>query len=193
MIALGNGSNPYGWYRATVTNDEATSATIHFAACSDRLTLWVNGERIGSSPVPPEDRRGDWTATFNINLREGPNTLCVLADGLGLIKGDWQIGKGQEHEKKGIYGPVTITPDGGCYQIDVARWRFQGMLHGERDAGTSPSPSAEAGSPEQWGKGQGMRGAPIRWHRATFTLDAPLDSATPLWCGLPAWARACCG
>src|SRR5262249_17475055 len=140
MIALNiaqsgsaQGSNPYGWYRARVYVDDACDAQLHFAACSDRLTLFVNGERVGPSPGPPEDRCGDWAATFDLRLKAGENVLCALADNLGLIKGDWQIGKGQEHEKKGIYGPVTLTPTGGCYQIDIARWRFRGRLHGERE------------------------------------------------------------
>lgn len=171
MIALGNGSSPYGWYRATVEADAATNATLHFSACSDRLTLFVNGARVGASPVPPEDRRGDWTADFDITLQPGPNTLCVLADGLGLIKGDWQIGAGQEHEKKGIYGPVTLTlGDGG--QMNVNQWRFQGMLHGEREGWWQPG--------ADWSRLPPADSGPVRWHRTTFTLDAPLDSATPL-------------
>jgi hypothetical protein len=177
MIALGNGPNPYGCYRATVSMDEACDAQLHFAACSDRLTLWVNGERIGSSDIPPEDRRQEWTATFDVRMKAGRNTLCVLADNLGLIKGDWQIGKDQSQEKKGIYGPVTLTPTGGCYQVDVARWRFQGMLHGEREEWQLPLSQA-------WERGKGGEGrtgdGAIRWHKATFTLDAPLDTATPL-------------
>jgi hypothetical protein len=169
------GSNPYGWYRAVIeTDDIGGDATLHFAACSDRLTLWVNGERIGSSAVPPEDRRQDWTADFDVTLQAGRNVLCVLADGLGLIKGDWQIGKGQEHEKKGIYGPVTLTLPGACYQIDVARWRFQPFLHGEANGWWRPDgwPAVDSAN--------GDGGAPIRWHRATFRLDAPIDTATPL-------------
>lgn len=167
------GSNPYGWYRATVHDDEGGDAQLHFAACSDRLILWVNGVRVGSSQIPPEERRQEWTATFDLRLQPGENTLCVLADGLGLIKGDWQIGKGQEHEKKGIYGPVTLTLLGRCYQIDVTRWRFQGMLHGEQEHWYAPGTFA--------GTDEGSSAdAPVRWHRATFTLDAPLDTATPL-------------
>ncbi len=172
MMTLGNGSNPYGWYRASFACSDAGTATIHFAACSDRLTLWVNGKRIGSSAVPPEERKEDWTATFEATLREGANTLCVLADGLGLIKGDWQIGKGQEHEKKGIYGPVTVTPDGNCYQIEISRWRFQGILHGERLGWWQPG--------SDWPEEDERTAGPVRWHRATFSLSAPLDTATPL-------------
>ncbi|MBC8102715.1 MAG: beta-galactosidase [Cytophagales bacterium] len=169
------GSNPYGWYRAIVETPDGGDATLHFAACSDRLTLWLNGERIGSSTVPPEDRRTDWTASFEVPLPSGTSTLCVLADGLGLIKGDWQIGKGQEHEKKGIYGPVTLTVGGACYQIEISRWRFQPFLYGEQSGwwGGAPMPPAVMGE-------ETAPGAPIRWHRATFRLDAPLDTATPL-------------
>ena len=181
MIALGNGSNPYGWYRAHLhlPDGDAGDAQLHFAACTDRLTLWVNGEKIGSSQIPPEDRRDgrDWPAQFDIRLQGGDNVLCVLADNLGLIKGDWQIGKGQEHEKKGIYGPVTLTPSGGCTQINVSRWFFKGMLHGEREGWWKPEnwPAQEADSAVAE-----TAPAPIKWHRATFMLDSPLDTATPL-------------
>jgi hypothetical protein len=167
------GSNPYAWYRATVESPDTGEATLHFSACSDRLTLWVNGERIGSSNIPPEDRRTDWTATFEITLREGTNILCVLADGLGLIKGDWQIGKGQEHEKKGIYGPVTLTTSGACYLIDVARWRFQPFLYGEQNNWWRPEEFQDGGNTSP-------TTAPIRWHRATFDL---LCSGAMAQCG----------
>ncbi len=174
MIPLGVGSNPYGWYRATIHIEDETDAQLHFAACSDRLTLFVNGERIGSSPIPPEDRRQDWTATFDLRLQAGENTLTVLADGLGLIKGDWQIGKGQEHEKKGIYGPVTLTPSGSCYLMDVKRWRFQPLLQGEREEWWSQGILASAPSMENISR------PPIKWHQTTFTLDAVPGTETPL-------------
>jgi hypothetical protein len=167
------GTNPYGWYRATVESPDAGDATLHFSACSDRLTLWVNGERIGSSDIPPEDRRTDWTAAFEITLKEGTNTLCVLADGLGLVKGDWQIGKGQEYEKKGVYGPVTLTLSGTCYLIDVARWRFQPFLYGEHNDWWKPEKFQDSGTTSS-------TTSPIRWHSATFDLTEPLDTATPL-------------
>ncbi|HVK03163.1 MAG TPA: beta-galactosidase, partial [Armatimonadaceae bacterium] len=186
MLALGNGSNPYGWYRTTFESPDAGTASLHFAACSDRLTVWVNGRRVGSSRVPPEDRRADWATEFEIEVAAGRNHVCVLADNLGLVKGDWNIGKGQEQEKKGIYGPVTVTLPGSCYLIDLARWRFQGKLHGEREgwssgtvapAGSAP-PRPQGGSNAAVPRAGG--GASIRWHAATFTLDAVPDSATPL-------------
>lgn len=180
MIALGNGSNPYGWYRASVFLDEETDAQLHFAACSDRLTLFVNGERIGSSDIPPEDRRQEWTATFDLRLRAGENTLAVLADGLGLIKGDWQIGKGQEHEKKGLYGPVTLMPSGGCYLLDVKRWRFAGTLEGERDGWYENWPADRSLPLVPAGGRRPSLAAPIRWHHTTFILEKVLDSSTPL-------------
>jgi hypothetical protein len=206
MIALGNGSNPYGWYRAHLYNEDGGDGELHFAACSDRLTLWVNGEKIGSSAVPPEDRRQDWTATFSIRLKPGANVLCVLADNLGLIKGDWQIGKGQEQEKKGIYGPVTLTLSGNCYLMDISRWRFRGMgatspppppspaeqargelrsaevnLSRETVRNSAPTPiSSERNSPLACSAGEGGGGGEVTYHRTTFQLEALPDTATPL-------------
>ena len=91
--------------------------------------------------------------------------MCVLADNLGLIKGDWQIGKGQENEQKGIYGPVTLTPSGGCYQMNVAQWKFKGKLHGERENwqnGKWPADANKAHNADP--------NAPVKWHRATFSI-----------------------
>ncbi|MBC8139264.1 MAG: beta galactosidase jelly roll domain-containing protein [Fibrella sp.] len=181
MIALGNGNNPYGWYRAGIESPVTASGTLHFAACTDRLVLYVNGVRVGASDIPPEDNHAGvpHTATFEIELTVGRNVLAVLADNLGLIKGDWQIGKGQEKEKKGIYGPVTLNVPGACWMIDVTKWRFQGTLYGEREGwmgkeGSSLTPEVE------WQPLTSPDSAPIRWCRSTFTLDKPVDTATPL-------------
>ncbi len=176
MIALGNGNNPYGWYRAEVESPVTASGRIHFAACTDRLILYVNGARVGASDIPPEDNHAGiaHTATFDVELTEGRNVLTVLADNLGLIKGDWQIGKGQENEKKGIYGPVTLNVPGACWMIDISKWRFRGTLHGEREGWMSDGESG------QWSVASDLDSAPIRWHRSTFTLDAAVDTATPL-------------
>ena len=121
----------------------------------------------GASYFSPRTKQwNDWEATFeNVPLIAGRNVLTILADGLGLIKGDWQIGKGQEYEKKGIYGPVTLTLPGTCYQIDISRWRFHG------DIPTTPLFE---------GKATPNTTSPLRWHRTTFSLDRPIDSASPL-------------
>ena len=160
-----HGSDPYGWYRAEVRGDDAAGmdANLHFTACSDRLTLFVNGKRVGSSQPPPEDRRTDWEASFDFRLEPGRNVLSLLVDNLGLIKGDWQIGKGQEHEKKGVYGAVTLTPSGQCFQADIRRWKFHPL-----DLPAFPT-EATPGA-----------GEAINYHRTTFTLESPLDSSTPL-------------
>ncbi|MGQ9699356.1 MAG: beta-galactosidase, partial [Armatimonadota bacterium] len=159
MIALGNGSEAYGWYRAKFTASRAGAAKLHFANCADRLTVWINGERVGPSQPPPENRQGAWTADFRVWLKAGENSITVLADNLGLIKGDWQIGGPQEWERKGIFGDVLI--DGR----PVTGWRFIGRLYGERAGWYHPDAPDVPWRP----LGDPIPAAPT-WYRVEFDL-----------------------
>ena len=162
MIALGNGSEAYGWYRARFVSARAGAARIHFSNCADRLTLWLNGERVGSSQPPPENRQGAWTADFRVWLKAGENSIAVLADNLGLVKGDWQIGGPQEWERKGIFGDVLV--DGR----PITGWRFAGRLYGERHGWHVPDAAGVPWRP----LGDPVPAAPT-WYRVEFDL--------PLW------------
>ena len=93
MISLGNGREAYGWYKTTVRSDSARTAPLEFTGAGDRLTLFINGRRIGISAHPPENRSGEWPILFNVPLAAGENVITVLADNLGLVKGPWQIGR----------------------------------------------------------------------------------------------------
>lgn len=156
MIALGNGSNAYGWYRTAFDSETEKTATLSFADCADRLTLFVNGGRVGTSQAPPEDRKGKWAATFNVHVQQGRNTVLVLADNLGLAKGDWQIGRPMETEKKGIWDDVTLGDD----EKPLMGWQFLGRLKGEREGWYLPDSQAN-----------------IRW----LPLDETDDNAGPRW------------
>lgn len=162
MVALGNDSEAYGWYRARFTSARAGSANLHFANATDRLTVWVNGQRVGSSQPPPENRQGAWTADFRIWVKAGENVIAVLADNLGLIKGDWQIGGPQEWERKGIYGDVLV--DGR----PILGWRFMGRLFGERHGWYAPDDKSA-----QWKPATEQGPAVPTWYRVEFEL--------PMW------------
>ena len=155
MLLLGNKAEAYGWYRTEINADKPGKTTINFSECADILTLFVNGEHIGSSHAPPENRKPPWAAQFQIELRAGRNVIAVLADNLGLAKGHWQIGKPQEQEAKGIFAPVTLS-DGS----EVNGWKFLGLLNGER--------ADEL--PWQKTKGDGIEWH-VTWWGTTFDLD----------------------
>ncbi|MDX1933071.1 MAG: hypothetical protein SFU56_10740 [Capsulimonadales bacterium] len=96
-LAATNASS--GWYRAVVATDEPMDAVLRFAAVTDETVVWLNGERIGNG-----------AETFDVRLIAGRNVLCVLTGGTG---------------ETGLRGPVTLTPSGGCFEVDIVRWRFR--------------------------------------------------------------------
>jgi len=155
MLLLGNKAEAYGWYRTEINADKPGKTTISFTECADILTLFVNGEHIGSSPAPLETRKPPWGAQFEIELLAGRNVIAVLADNLGLAKGHWQIGKPHEQEAKGIFASVTLS-DGS----EVNGWKFLGRLNGER--------ADEL--PWQKTKGDGIEWH-VTWWGTTFDLD----------------------
>jgi hypothetical protein len=120
MAHLGDGSYRTGWYRATVNTDEPFDAELHFTALSDRLTLWVNGEKVGSSDSLPENRRQNGTASFDIRLVPGENLFSVLVEPPDTANGSLP-------ENRGLYAPVTLMPSGACFIVDITRWRFKGI------------------------------------------------------------------
>ena len=146
--------NPDGrcWYRARVTLDEATDATLQLPWRAGQTDLWVNGERAGASQPPPPSRpRQD--ISHDIRLRAGANTLCVLAT----------TGPNRECGP-GVFAPATLVPSGNCYLIEVSAWQYWVGLLGEREgwaqlgaAGFVPDDPARAD-------------APVCWFRATFDL-----------------------
>ena len=144
------------WYRARVhmSNGDGGDAQLHFAAVPDHSTLWVNGALIGGPSTPRPDPGNNQAVIFDIRLRDGDNVLCVHTVGAG--------------DNTDIRGPVTLTPSGGCYLVDVARWHFRS------DPGSDPEARGRLpyDTTDQTG--------PTFRFQATFHLDAPLDSATPL-------------
>lgn len=161
MGTLGNEDNIYGWYRAKVYVDEAADVTLHFSDWSDRLVLWVNGARIGAFPTVPGKDPASSEATFSLRLQTGENTLCVLAEATD---------RKARGAKKGIYGPVTLIPSGGCYLLDISRWRFHPGLHGET-AGWFQDTFPIGDTPVQ---------GDILWYQASFSLPASPGATSPL-------------
>jgi hypothetical protein len=128
MLALGN-FDGYGWYRTQFDSPRGGRARLLFSDVADRILVWLNGTLIGTSATPPEDRKGKFPAEFEVHLEKGENSLGVLADNLGLAKGDWQIGRPQHLEAKGLLGPVHVSnlPEA------LRHWQFLPKLSLERE------------------------------------------------------------
>ena len=99
LAADGNGRKS-GWYRALVhlPDGDGGDAQIHFG-------IGDNGEAAKRLTLWVNGVRVDAEAG-SVRLRDGTNRLCLFVD------------------SNTGFGPVSVTPSGGCYLIDVARWRF---------------------------------------------------------------------
>jgi beta-galactosidase len=128
MLTLGN-YDGYGWYRTHFDSPRGGRARLLFSDVADRVLVWLNGQHVGTSATPPEDRKGKFPAEFEVQLEKGPNALVVLVDNLGLAKGDWQIGRPQHLEAKGLLGPVHVSnlPEA------LRHWQFLPKLSLERE------------------------------------------------------------
>jgi hypothetical protein len=172
----------YGWYRANFGSADARQAQLHIEAVSDRALVFVNGGHVFTSTEPVEDRRYQPSVTVSVDLRSGDNTIAVLVDNLGHVKGDWQIGEVAQRgsrtmrdDLKGILGRVWLDAD------EVVGWQMQAGLLGERSGWTDPAPSAPWGTQPQ--------PAPVSWYRTTFDMDTRVKR--PLWVVVKGLSKGC--
>jgi len=68
----------YGWYRIELKGAVSAKATIAAPNAADRLTLMLDGEKVGVL-----GRGTDATPTVALTLKKTPQTLVVLADNMG--------------------------------------------------------------------------------------------------------------
>ena len=154
-IHLGDKSG-YAWYRTTLQADAAGEARLTLTALADRALLLVNGELAAVSEAPAEERMADPSLTARVLLNKGANTVAVLSDNMGHLKGAWQFkGRRLEEDKKGLFGPVLrdlCTP--------LTDWRFRPLLSWE----ATPEETA-------WGSIEAAP-RPLRLFRASFALPS---------------------
>jgi len=131
----------YGWYRTEIQSVSSRKATLFFESYADRLLLFVNGNFVGVAPHTAEDRTQHPSWSVAINLIEGKNSIAVLADNLGKIKGDWQLGmKSMDHEAKGIFAPVFIDWN---KREPIRDWKFRSSLIMESEVLAHPELDSE--------------------------------------------------
>ncbi len=147
----------YAWYRHEIERDSDGEPTLKLDAFADRALLFINGKYITCSEAPPEERENDPSLEVKIPLRAGHNTLAVLIDNLGHVKGQWQVkvnGESRPHEQdaKGIFGAASL--DGEA----LNNWQF--LAHLSRERGEHP----------RWV--EDVPSGPLRYFRATFNVSS---------------------
>ena len=154
-IHLGDKSG-YAWYRTTLQADAAGEARLTLTALADRALLLVNGELAAVSEAPAEERMADPSLTARVLLNKGANTVAVLSDDMGHLKGAWQFkGRRLEEDKKGLFGPVLRD-----FCTPLTDWRFRPLLSWE----ATPEETA-------WGSIEAAP-RPLRLFRASFALPS---------------------
>ena len=154
-VHLGDKSG-YAWYRTTLHADTDGEARLTLTALADRALLLVNGELLAVSEAPAEERMADPSLTARVPLNEGENTVAVLSDDMGHLKGAWQFkGRRLEEDKKGLFGPVLRD-----FSSPLTNWRFRSRLSWE----AAPDEIA-------WGPVEDAE-RPLRYFRASFALPS---------------------
>jgi beta-galactosidase len=191
QLQLTHDESDYCWYSASLLVDQASAGAgeLVLAAAADYVYIYVDGRLAAQGPArldenrsrpdddldqlmkalemryagaPPSGNPHSFRLAFPLTLAAGERRLDILCCGLGLIKGDWQIGfENMAAEKKGLWGPVSWR---GA-QVP-GPWALRPALAGERMRLYGP-----AAALAQWQAGAGGE-APLRWWRARFRRPA---------------------
>jgi hypothetical protein len=194
QLQLTNDESDYCWYSSDVTIATGGAGTLTLTAAGDYVYIYLDGILVAQGPAqlaenrsrtdddlaalersiamryhgaPPAGNLHAFRLEFDLEVAAGTHRLDILACGLGLIKGDWQIGfENMAAEKKGLWGPVLWQG-----ALVGGPWELRPYMAGERFGIYGPSAALATwqAAPEQVG--------PLRWLRATFARpvsDAPL-------------------
>lgn len=152
----------FGWYRRIINSRKDSLARLT-CPVSDLLSVWVNGNYIGSSPPYLQEfrlKKSDFEVEMEIPLKRGRNEVVLLVTAMGMIKGGWMINAPQSEEKKGLLGAVALDNKrvSGVWEFSAGTW-------GERIRIYDPGVASLA----SWQR-PSLEGGPLRWYRATFEL-----------------------
>lgn len=174
----------YCWYETifVVTEGEAGEGELLLTRAGDFVQVFVDGVPRAAGPLPLLEERGDpdggtdaYAVRLSLALTAGTHRISVLCAALGLIKGDWMLGKrNMIHERKGLWGAVKWR---GRELADA--WTIQPGLLGER-LGVPTSAAAPTGG---WvaPAGESAADGGLRWWRTEFAWpDEPGPHALDL-------------
>jgi hypothetical protein len=160
MLLTTHDETDYGWYQAVFEAPRAGKARLRLRV-GDRASVWLDDVYQNTLP----ERLYEWRvgaksfdAFYDLELLAGTNVLRVLVSSLGMVKGDWMIGRPQSTEWKGIQGAWL---DGAKLR---AKWSFSPLtLRVPVQLGTRKTreaiPSRSKSTPR------------LAWYRADFRLS----------------------
>jgi beta-galactosidase len=98
----------FAWYRATVDVKTAGHGTLTFRGKADDTVVFVNGKRYDNQT----------------QFIKGKNQIAVLASHRGRPKDYNYLGTLNDHNRKGLFGPVQLEI--GSEKIGVKGWKMRG-------------------------------------------------------------------
>lgn len=149
-------------YRTTVP--AGGPAVLEAGAAHDFGFVFIDGRRVGIM-----DRR---SRSYRIVLpeRKSPARLDVLVCALGRVNFGVEV-----HDRKGLHGPVTVTPKGGSPQ-PLQGWEvFNLTLENERDPSATWKVAGDRWMPARTPAGEGLKDQPALW-RGSFEVAKPADT-----------------
>ena len=168
QLALTHDETDYCWYtvRLAVSKAEAGEGTLTLDRAADMAHVFIDGRLRAPAPAPRKEDRGPtdsdaYKQEFRLKLSPGRHQLSLLACAIGMIKGDWMLGKrNMVEEKKGLWGPVRWNG-----KEIKGPWQMQPGLVAER-LGLPGEPGLAA----RWKRvARGASRRPLTWYRTTFT------------------------
>ena len=162
MLHVTRDETDYGWYRAEIQVPRATKTRLRLRV-GDRASVWVTGSTKG--PLPRASTSGGSarkasTRWSTFDSSQDTNVLLVLVSSLGMVKGDWMIGRSQSTEWKGLQGAWLDNA-----KVE-AEWSFLPGIWGEGGIAEQGRGEAIAWQP------LGPEAPRLAWYRATFHLSA---------------------
>ncbi len=171
QLQLTHDETDYCWYttQLEVSAKKSGHGLLEIDGVADVVHVFIDGYLVTTTKMPLHEDRGPFNGPafrqeFDLTISEGTHELSFLCCGLGLIKGDWQIGhQNMVDEKKGFWetaywkGTKLRNP-----------WTLRPAMIGEL-CGIY----GNAGGLLQWNTSQEEgAGRPLRWWRTTFARPA---------------------
>ncbi len=160
----------YAWYRTTLRSPKAGTFALNFSDAGDWITVFVNGRRVGSSPIRQRFQK-PVPRSVNVPLQAGENVIAVLAAHYGRHKLFSYLGPLGTIDAKGLAGPVTLAQE-PAHSVALTRWRWKADPWGEDSAAQMAAPDlkTDGGDWKDTAPGQDMfHGRPgYIWYRAVL-------------------------
>jgi beta-galactosidase len=122
----------YAWYRAILPTAHAGAYTLHCSDVGDWISVFVNGAPAGASAAQQRFDR-PVSRDISVTLRNGVNTIAVLAAHYGRNKLVGYLGPIDTIDAKGLAGPVTLALRDTA-EKPITNWRWRPSTKGTAEA-----------------------------------------------------------